>query len=543
MRKILDWLEHRTGVESAVRDFLYEDIPASSGWHQIIGSMAVFFFLLQVVTGILLAVNYAPTPGDAYNSVKYIVTELTAGRMIRGLHHWGASFMIVIVVAHMIQVFIYGAYKKPREATWMLGVVLLLVTMTFGLTGYLLPWDNRAYWGTVVATQIAGQAPVVGQYMTRLLGGEGSIGVVTFARFYALHVVLLPPLTMILIAVHIYLVRKHGVAPAADDTAPRKKFFPEQVFKDTAGVFIAFMALFIMALVAKVPLERLADPTDTAYIPRPEWYFLFLFQTLKFFKGPLEVVGSTVLPGLAVLLLFLIPFIDRGPMLRLAKRTFAIAFVCLGALAWAGLTTAAIVTTPPSEMVDVTSPENQVAAWQQLTPDAIAGIGYFRQENCSSCHASGGQKSIGPDLTHISAPHRNAAWMIQHFKQPAETIPGTSMPPLQLTNSQLNSLSEFMLQLNPDDEKIFLNAPAGPVQGAILYKTQHCDACHMANGVGKKLGPALNGVGARRDKAWLVAHFNDPQKMSPGTIMPPYKLGAQDMDHMIQFLLALPPEQ
>ncbi len=192
MRKILDWLENRTGIETTIRDFLYEDIPASSGWHQIIGSMAVFFFLLQAVTGILLAINYAPTPGDAYNSVKYIVTELTAGRMIRGLHHWGASFMIVIVVAHMIQVFIYGAYKKPREATWMLGVVLLLVTMTFGLTGYLLPWDNRAYWGTVVATQIAGQAPVIGQYMTRLLGGEGSIGVVTFARFYALHVVLLP---------------------------------------------------------------------------------------------------------------------------------------------------------------------------------------------------------------------------------------------------------------------------------------------------------------------------------------------------------------
>jgi len=425
----------------------------------------------------------------------------------------------------------------------MLGVVLLLVTMTFGLTGYLLPWDNRAYWGTVVATEIAGQAPVVGQYMTRLLGGEGSIGVVTFARFYALHVVLLPPLTMILIAVHVYLVRKHGVAPAVDDTAPRKKFFPEQVFKDTVGVFIAFMALFIMALVAKVPLERLADPTDTAYIPRPEWYFLFLFQTLKFFKGPLEVVGSTVLPGLAVLVLFLIPFIDRGPMLRLAKRTFAIAFVCLGALAWAGLTTAAVVTTPPSEAVDVTSPENQVAAWQQLTPDAIAGIGYFREENCSSCHASGGQKSVGPDLTHISAPHRNAAWMIQHFKQPAETIPGTSMPPLQLTNSQLNSLAEFMLQLNPDDEKVFLNAPAGPVQGAMLYKAQHCDACHMANGVGKKLGPALNGVGTRRDKTWLVAHFNDPQKMSPGTMMPPYKLSPQDMDRMIQFLLALPAEQ
>ena len=187
--------------------------------------MAVFFFIIQVFTGGLLAFNYAPTPGEAYNSVKYIMTELTGGRLIRGLHHWGASMMLIIVVLHMLQVFLYGAYKKPREATWMLGVVLLLVTLAFGLTGYLLPWDNRAYWGTVVTTQIAAQAPIAGQYLTRLLGGEGSVGNVTFSRFYALHTVLLPPLTLILIGIHVYLVRRHGVTPAVDDTAPRREVF------------------------------------------------------------------------------------------------------------------------------------------------------------------------------------------------------------------------------------------------------------------------------------------------------------------------------
>src|SRR4030088_2269810 len=210
-KKIIEWLEHRTGIQTAIHSFLYEDIPASSGWHQVIGSVALFFFIIQVFTGALLAFNYAPTPGEAYNSVKYIMTELTGGSMIRGLHHWGASMMLVIVVLHMCQVFLYGAYKKPREATWMLGVVLLLITLAFGLTGYLLPWDNRAYWGTVVTTQIAGQAPVVGHYLTRLLGGEGSIGVVTFARFCAMPVVVLPSLMMALIGIHIYLVRKHGV--------------------------------------------------------------------------------------------------------------------------------------------------------------------------------------------------------------------------------------------------------------------------------------------------------------------------------------------
>ena len=154
----------------------------------------------------------------------------------------------------MIQVFIYGAYKKPREATWMVGVTLLLITLAFGLTGYLLPWDNRAYWGTVVTTQIASQAPIAGPYLLRLLGGEGSVGNVTFSRFYALHTVLLPPLTMILIGIHIYLVRKHGVAPAPGDTAPQTKFFPEQVFKDTVGVAVAFIILFVMAVFANVPL-------------------------------------------------------------------------------------------------------------------------------------------------------------------------------------------------------------------------------------------------------------------------------------------------
>ena len=138
-------------------NFLYEDIPGSSGWHQVFGSVAVFLFLVQAFTGILLAFNYAPTPGDAYNSLHYIITEVTGGRLIHGLHHWGASMMIVVVVLHMTQVFLFGAYKKPREATWMVGVVLLLLALGFGLTGYLLPWDNRAYWGTVVTTQIAGQ--------------------------------------------------------------------------------------------------------------------------------------------------------------------------------------------------------------------------------------------------------------------------------------------------------------------------------------------------------------------------------------------------
>ncbi len=162
-RRIGDWLEHRTGIETAVRNFLYEEIPASSGWHQVFGSIALFLFLVQAFTGILLAFNYAPTPGEAYNSLKYIVTELTGGAMVRGLHHWGASMMIVVVVLHMAQVFLYGAYKKPREATWGVGVILLLLTLAYGLT------DSPAG----LAAWVRFTEPT-GQWRERIWKGEGA---------------------------------------------------------------------------------------------------------------------------------------------------------------------------------------------------------------------------------------------------------------------------------------------------------------------------------------------------------------------------------
>jgi len=532
------WLESRTGIETAIKSFLYEEIPASSGWHQIIGSMAVFFFLIEGVTGSLLAFNFAPTPGEAYNSVRYIMNELTGGQLIRGLHHWGASMMIIVVVLHMTQVFLYGAYKKPREATWMMGVMLLLITMAFGLTGYLLPWDNRAYWGTVVTTRIAASAPLAGPYLVRLLGGEG-VGVVTFARFYAAHVTLLPPLTLILIGIHIYLVRKHGVAPAAGDTAPKRKFYPEQVFKDTVGFAIAFLILFLMAAFVNVPLEKLADPTDTTYIPRPEWYFMFLFQTLKAFKGPLEVVGSTVLPGIAILVLFCIPLIDRGPMIRIGKRIFAISFASLAALGWAGLTTAAILTTPSNPSAKGVPVEEQMS-WQRLSAEELSGLTYFRSENCIACHPGSGKKGVGPDLTQMPPGHRNVAWMVPHFKQPSQVVPGSAMPPVRLRDTELNALSLFVLKLTPENEAELKAAPAFAVRGSTVYQENHCSVCHMLRGSGMKIGPPLDGVGSRRDRAWLEQHFKDPQSVSKGSKMPAYKFDAEQMDAMCNYLLQMP---
>ena len=532
------WLDHRTGIQTAVRSFLYEEIPASSGWRQVFGSVAVFLFLVQAFTGALLAFNYAPTPGDAYNSLRYILTEVTGGRLIRGLHHWGASMMVVVVLLHMAQVFLYGAYKKPREATWVAGVGLLLLTLAFGLTGYLLPWDNRAYWGTVVATQIGAQAPVLGPYVARLLGGGGAVGVVTFARFFGLHVLLLPAATVGLIGLHVYLVRKHGVAPMpGDEGRPKKPFYPVQVFKDTVAIFIAFAILFTMAVAVRAPLEQLADPSDTSYIPRPEWYFLFLFQTLKLFTGPLEVIGTVVLPGLAILALVATPFIDRGRMVAVRRRTVAIGFVALAAIGWTGLTAAAVATTPraAAAAVDYSGPTD----WLELTPEEMAGVAYFREESCATCHAVGdGGGKVGPDLTRMTT-HKDAAWMIEHFKRPSAIRPGSSMPPIQLSDAQLNTLAAYLLKLNPKNAEALESAPDFAARGARAYQANQCAMCHMINGSGMSVGPPLNGVAKRRTREWLAQHFADPQKLSPGTVMPPYRLSPQDLDDLTEYLFAL----
>ncbi|MGD1069930.1 MAG: cytochrome b N-terminal domain-containing protein [Bryobacteraceae bacterium] len=538
--RFIEAFDERTGLRTGLEKFLYEEIPASSGWHQIFGSVALFLIMIQFFTGIMLAFNYAPTPGEAYNSLRYILTEVTAGRIMRGLHHWGASMIIVIVVLHMVQVFLWGAYKKPREATWIVGVILLLLTFAYGLTGYLLPWDNRAYWGTVVSTHIGATVPVMGPYVSRLLASTGDVGVVTFARFYALHVLLLPPATMLLIGLHVFLVRRHGVMPApGDELKPKKSFYPEQVFKDTVAVFVAFAILFTLAIAARVPLEHLADPSDTSYIPRPEWYFLFLFQMLKVFNGPLEVVGTVILPTLAILALIATPFIDRGKIALVRQRTLAMGIVLLIGIGWGGLTLAAVKSTPPqteAASIDFSGPTQ----WMQLTPAQLSGVHYYRQENCATCHnVTGEEAKTGPNLLNTNKRH-DAAWMVAHFKSPQSTSPNSMMTPVNLSGPQLNDLAAAMLALTPDNGDVISTAPGFAADGAALYQKNFCSACHMVNGVGGKTGPALNGLAARRTEAWAIEHFQNPQKMSPGTPMPPYKFATEDMQNMVSYLFTLP---
>jgi quinol-cytochrome oxidoreductase complex cytochrome b subunit len=206
-----NWLDERIGWRSIWNAIFLRKVPKVN-WFYALGSATLFVAALQIFTGILLTIYYVPTPDHAYDSVQFITTQVPAGWLIRGLHHYGASAMVILTVLHMIRVIIYGAYKYPREITWFTGVGLLLVTVGFGFTGYLLPWDQKAFWATTVGTRIAGVAPVVGDPILRIMRGGEDLSAVTLARFFGVHVWVLPAALLLLLIIHIYLVIRIGIS-------------------------------------------------------------------------------------------------------------------------------------------------------------------------------------------------------------------------------------------------------------------------------------------------------------------------------------------
>jgi len=218
MTNIGNWLNERFGWRSVWEAIFLRKIPHVNWWYTL-GSATLFVAINQAITGILLTLYYVPTPDHAYDSVVYITTQLPMGWLIRGMHHWGASVMVILTVAHLLRVFFFGAYKFPREVTWMTGVILLIVVIGFGFTGYLLPWDQRAYWATTVGTRIVGVAPVVGDWLLRVARGGNELSAVTLARFFGTHVWVLPAALIMLVGVHLYLVIRNGISavPGKDE--------------------------------------------------------------------------------------------------------------------------------------------------------------------------------------------------------------------------------------------------------------------------------------------------------------------------------------
>jgi menaquinol-cytochrome c reductase cytochrome b subunit len=209
----VDWLEERSGLVGAIRYFLFRKVPAESNWFHTLGSATLTAFIVQLVTGVILAMYYRPDPETAYDSILSITNDLTLGWLVRGMHKWGASVFIILLFLHMGRVFLFGAYKYPRELNWLVGVIILVLAMAEGFTGYLLVWDNTAYWATVVGININATAPFAGPFIADLLQGGAEIGETTLSRFYSFHMLLIPGGLIGLITLHLYLVIRLGVTP------------------------------------------------------------------------------------------------------------------------------------------------------------------------------------------------------------------------------------------------------------------------------------------------------------------------------------------
>lgn len=292
-------------------------------WRYFLGTVASVLLALLFLSGACMAFYYTPSPGAAYDSVDFAVFNLPFGEIIKGIHHYAWNLLLVVMGLHLARTFVRGAYKAPRQGVWISGVILFLFIPMFIITGDLLPWDQKGYWSTQVRLSIIASVPVVGDTMMRLLQGGPLTGIVALTRFYVLHIVFLPVLLLILMGFHFHFILHQGLAgpPKPADFIPaRKPFFPIVVNRSLLLFLLATLALGLVSWIWPPPFGDPADPTDTSYIPKPEWWVLFLNQLVSIFSGAMSVVGTVIIPGGLAGLLVLVPFIDRSPEPSPAKR-------------------------------------------------------------------------------------------------------------------------------------------------------------------------------------------------------------------------------
>lgn len=549
MKSLLDWLDSRTGLRHLTREALLENIPGGARWRYVWGSALTFCLMVQFITGAFLWTAYSPGALTAWESVYYIQNQMTGGWFLRGLHHFTAQIMVVLLVLHLMQVVIDGAYRAPREVNFWFGVGLLMLTLAMALTGYLLPWDQKGYWATKVATNIAAVTPFFGEQIQRLIIGGADYGNLTLTRFFALHAGFLPAGIVLLVVGHIALFRRHGITAKQPLRRPDARFWPDQVLMDAvAALAVLCTVVFLTLAFHGAELSAPADPSEPYPAARPEWYFLFLFQFLKYFPGHAEVWGAIVIPSVALLILAAMPLIGRW---RLGHR-FNLGFLVALGVGAALLTLQARRQdqADPAYLAARAQAERDAHRVAELAraaggiPDSGAvtllrgdpltqGPRLFAQ-NCASCHRFDGHDGLGnPVSDPASAPDLKGfgsrAWlaglldparvdaaayfgatkfkegkMVKFVKQKVSKYDAEERAGLVKVIAAVSAEAQLPLQAIEDRRDTALIEEGR----ALLRSDFSCTDCHAFRKPDEEAtAPDLTGWGSRE---WLVGIISDP---------------------------------
>ena len=469
----MDWLDNRTGIRSLLHEALDERIPGGARWAYVFGSGLLYLFLSQVITGVFLALYYVPSSDHAHVTVSFISKVVSSGLFLRSIHAYGATAIIIVLFLHISQTLLYGSYKGRRELLWLTGCFLLALMLGMAFTGYLLPWDQKAYFASAVGTNIISEVPIIGAPLQELLRGGPQMGTLTLSRFFVLHVFVLPGLLIAFIATHVFLFRKAGAAgPIKEDpfhpTLPTQKFYPRQLVMDMAASLLIVVALGLVAYFVPIHLGPEANTSDTSYIPRPEWYYLPIFQWLKIVSGKWSLLGGILLPGLLALLFSAIPFLDRGRERRPWRRPvvvagFAIFVVCyssLGALSYhddtRDLNVAAQLARQRRAEIDymrqafrpLSTPSSvPILAPTNVDPVISKGAAIFAAGPCGSCHGNRGEGTAkAPNLIGVGEMYSaDRLSYVLHHRTP-DMIQG-GMPPVNLDKADTDALVAYLRSL------------------------------------------------------------------------------------------------
>src|SRR4051794_19946690 len=470
LRSIGEWLDARLSFRESVLPSLTHPIPRGAagpmGWWYVFGSASITLLAIQVVTGIGLALVYVPAADQAYESLLYLDYDQPMGWLLRAMHYYAGSGMVVMVLAHMTQVFLHGSYKYPRELTWVAGVFLLLCTLGMFFSGQVLRWDPDAYWGLAVAGSMAGRVPIFGPLVVRLVLGGPVIGGDSLSRFFTLHVFVIPGSLLLLLGLHLWLVLKRGIStppapgrpvdPATYDAEYEEElkhgvpFLGDAMLKDM--FFSAMLAIAVVALAAYAGPKGPTGPADPALggaNPRPEWPFLWLFALLSLSPPEAETFIILVFPLILIAALFLVPFVsnrgERAPSRRpVTVLAVIVIYTALGVLTYQGAPS------PWSPQMTAWSgepvPERLV---RNSTPLRLQGAALFQSKDCRNCHAldgTGGRR--GPDLTTIGTRLTRG----QLIDQISNGTPGGGNMPAygkQISPAEMTALVEFLADLRP----------------------------------------------------------------------------------------------